>query len=235
MIQRLSAVEARLTESAGAMQVLCKGGLRQPGRAEAAGLQRAGDAGAQGIAGDAVREVEGRKRRGTEGLLLKRKGTFSVRRGRHCEASDRPAVRGWWERGVQGGAKLPPPTGGREAAGAGAFGRANKPGGTPAHRRWVGAQQGESEASPAHWGIGKKKGNARWALPGGVGICRKRVSICRRCRKSRSRRSGYCNSRCWRNWRRRGFAGRWGARRTRRRRFPQTPRRAARSRSRRRG
>lgn len=57
MIQRLSAVEARLTESAGAMQVLCKGGLRQPGRAEAAGLQRAGDAGAQGIAGDAVREV----------------------------------------------------------------------------------------------------------------------------------------------------------------------------------
>ena len=25
--------------------------------------------------------------------------------------SDRPAVRGWWERGVQGGAKLPPPIG----------------------------------------------------------------------------------------------------------------------------
>ena len=32
--------------------------------------------------------------------------------------------------------------GGREAAEAGAFGGANKPGGTPAHRRWVGAQQG---------------------------------------------------------------------------------------------
>ena len=35
--------------------------------------------------------------------------------------------------------------GGREAAEAGAFGGANKPGGTPAHRRWVGA---ESENKP---------------------------------------------------------------------------------------
>ena len=35
----------------------------------------------------------------------------------------------------KGGAKLHPPPGGREAAEAGA------PGGTPAHRRWVGAQQ----------------------------------------------------------------------------------------------
>ncbi len=43
----------------------------------------------------------------------------------------------------KGRAKLLPPTGGREAAEAGAFGGANKPGGTPAHRRWVGAQQGE--------------------------------------------------------------------------------------------
>ena len=72
-------------------------------------------------------------------MLLKRKDTFSVRRGRHYEASDRPAVRGWWERGVQGGAKLPPPTGGREAAGGRAFWSKeycvlfveNKPTGTP--------------------------------------------------------------------------------------------------------
>ena len=59
----------------------------------------------------------------------------------------RPVSGGRRERGVQGGAKLPPPTEGREAAEAGAFGGANKPGGTPAHRRWVGAQQGGREAA----------------------------------------------------------------------------------------
>ena len=55
---------------------------------------------------------------------------------------DKPTERRGQERGAQGGAKLPPPPGGRGAAEAGAFGGANKPGGTPAHRRWVGAQQG---------------------------------------------------------------------------------------------
>ena len=65
---------------------------------------------------------------------------------------DKSAERRGQERGAQGGAKLPPPPGGRGAAEAGAFGGANKPGGTPAHRRWVGAQQGGSEAPPAPGG-----------------------------------------------------------------------------------
>ena len=54
----------------------------------------------------------------------------------------KPAERRGQERGAQGGAKLPPPTGSREAAEGRVFGGANKPGGTPADRRWVGAQQG---------------------------------------------------------------------------------------------
>ena len=62
----------------------------------------------------------------------------------------------------KGRAKLLPLTGGREAAEAGAFGGANKPGGTPAHRRWVGAQQGESEAPPPPGGRGAAEGRVFW-------------------------------------------------------------------------
>ena len=80
---------------------------------------------------------------------------------------DKPAERRGQERGVQGGAKLPPPTGGRGAAEAGAFGGANKPGGTPAHRRWVGAQQeGRGAAEAGAFGGANKPGGTpahrRW-------------------------------------------------------------------------
>ena len=54
------------------------------------------------------------------------------------------------------------------------------------HRRTEGGSvrsKGRAKLPPPIGELERKKGTPDWALPGGVGICRKRVSICRRCRK----------------------------------------------------
>ena len=99
-------------------------------------------------------------------MLLKRKDTFSVRRGRHCEGV-RPSrsARVVGERGAGGSEASPAHRRARSGWRSSVleqrvryglmeaakrlklerFGLPNKPSGTPAHRRWVGA---ESENKP---------------------------------------------------------------------------------------
>ena len=156
MIQRLSAVEAQLTEAPGRCRCCARvyaslDGLKQQG---CNGLVRRRTR----SAGDAVREVEGRNG-GTEGLLLKKEGHFfspswqTLRRVRPSTA-----VRGWWERGGCRGSEASPPPRPR-AAGARRLAKPISPADSGAARGWFGAEQGEA-GFPAHWGVERKRGAA---------------------------------------------------------------------------